>query len=210
MISQGRFGSTLFHRKVRPFQTFVKFKLYAEKQSGEMIKKLRTSGGGEYTSNEMLSFCEKQGIDHEITPPYTPQHNGVSERESRTILNMARSMLRTKSLPKQYWGEAVTTAAYLLNRCPTKRMEGITPEEAWSGQKPDVKHFRIFGSMCYRHVPEARRSKLDVRSEKLLLVGYHSTSGYRLLDPISYKIVISRDVKVDEASSWDWKRNEEL
>ena len=113
------------------------------------------------------------------------------------------SMLKTKKLPKRFWGEAVTTAVYLLNRCPSKRLQGVTPEEAWSGRKPSVNHFRIFGSVFYRHVPEVKRSKLDSRGEKLVLVGYHCTGAYRLLKPITGKIVISRDVTVDELSSWN-------
>ena len=57
-------------------------------------------GGGENLSAEFAEFCEKKGITHEVTPPYTPQHNGVSERKNRTLLNMVRSMLNSKKLPK--------------------------------------------------------------------------------------------------------------
>ena len=106
-----------------------------------MVKTLRTDGGGEYTSNEFGAYCEKEGITHEITPPYTPQLNGVVERRNRIILNMARSMLRSMRMPKYLWGEAVSTAAYILNKCPTRRLNDITSEEAWSGRKPSVSHF---------------------------------------------------------------------
>src|ERR1044072_8636729 len=117
---------------------------------------------------------------------------------------MARSLLRSKNLPKRLWAEAVTTSVYLLNRSPSKRLKGVTPEEAWSGRKPSVSHLRIFGSLCYRHIPEVRRSKLDGRSETLVLVGYHCTGAYRLLNPHTEKITISRDVVADELSSWNW------
>ena len=86
----------------------MQFKVMAEKQANATIKTLRTDGGGEYTSKAMEDFCRKEGIVHEVTPPYTPQHNGVSERKNRSILNMARSMIRTKKMPKNVWGEAVT------------------------------------------------------------------------------------------------------
>ena len=66
-----------------------------------------------------------------MTPVYTPQLNGVAERKNQTILDMAISLLKAKKLPKQYWAEAVLCAMYLLNRCPTRSLQGIIPEEAW-------------------------------------------------------------------------------
>lgn len=69
-----------------------------EKQSHRAIKVLRTDGGGEYTSNEFQAFCYKEGIVHEITAPYTPQHNGMAERRNKNVMNMARCMLRTKNI----------------------------------------------------------------------------------------------------------------
>lgn len=82
----------------------------------------------------------------------------MAERKNRTLLNMVRSMLKSKNMPKTWWGEAVNTAAYIINRSPTKKMENVTPEEAWTGVKPNVAHFRVFGSVCYRHVPDQLRT----------------------------------------------------
>ncbi|KAK4397016.1 hypothetical protein Sango_1538200 [Sesamum angolense] len=59
-------------------------------------------------------------------------------------MEMARSMLQEKHLPKAFWAEAVYTAVYLLNRCPTKAVQNMTPIEAWSGKKPSAKHLRVF------------------------------------------------------------------
>ncbi|GAU45509.1 hypothetical protein TSUD_129550 [Trifolium subterraneum] len=168
---------------------------------------LRTDGGGEYMSSEFTALCEQDGIIHEVTPPYTPQQNGIAERKNRTIMNMVRSMLNSKGLPKELWGEAVATTTYVLNRCPTKRLEGITPEECWTGSKPSVSHLRVFGSVAYKHVPDQLRKKLDNKSEMMILVGYHNTGGYKLFDPINRTIVISRDVLIDEAKEWDWKKS---
>ncbi|GAU51256.1 hypothetical protein TSUD_412480, partial [Trifolium subterraneum] len=118
-----------------------------------------------------------------------------------------RCIIRVKYLPKELWGEAVNTACYVLNRCPTKRLNNVTPEECWSGNKPNVSHLKVFGSIAYRHVPDQLRSKLDEKSEVMVLVGYHLTGGYKLYDPISKSIVISRDVIVDEMKEWDWCSN---
>ena len=121
---------------------------------------------------------------------------------------MVRCMLKGKHLPKELWGEAVSTATYTLNRCPTKRLKGITPEECWSGHKPNVNHMRVFGSLVFKHTPDQLRKKLDDKSTMMILVGYHSTGGYKLYDPINNNVVISRDVIIDELKECDWNTNE--
>ena len=68
-----------------------------------------------------------------------------------------------------------------------------------------MSHLRIFGSICYRHIPAALWRKLDDRGEKLILVGYHPTCAYKALDPVSGKIVINRDLQFDETQSWNWE-----
>jgi len=113
-------------------------------------------------------------------------------------------MLKTKNIPRFLWGEAASTTTYVLNRSPTRRLELMTPEEAWTGVKPDISHLKIFGSLCYKHVPDALRRKLDDRSTPQVLIGYHETGGYKLYDPNSKHVSTSRDVYVDESSSWDW------
>jgi len=188
----------LIKRKSEVFEVFRKLKSLVEKQSGYKIKTLRTDGGGEYVSSEFEVFCTKEGIVHDVVPPYTPQQNGTAERKNRTIMNMVRSMLKSKHLPKELWGEAVSTATYTLNRCPTRKLNNVTPEECWSGNKPNVNHLRVFGSITYRHIPDQLRRKLDDKSETLILVGYHSTGGYKLLDPVNKQVIISRDVIIDE------------
>lgn len=195
----------LIQRKSDVLAIFKKFKLLCEKQSGKMVKVFRTDGGGEYTSHEFQNLCDEAGIIHEVTTPYTPQHNGIAERRNRTILNMARSMLKSRKLPKKFWGEAVSTAAFIHNRCPTKGLQSVTPEEAWSGIKPDVSNFKVFGCLCFRHVPEQLRKKLDDRSERMVFLGCHLTGSYNLYDPRAQKVLMSRDVLFDEARWWIWE-----
>ncbi|KAK2438598.1 putative mitochondrial protein [Trifolium repens] len=185
------------------------FKLLVEKESEKSIKILRTDGGGEYTSKDFESFCVNHGIKHEVTAPYTPQHNGLAERRNRTILDMARNMIKQKKMPHKFWGEAVNTAVYILNKCPTKRLKLKVPEEAWSGRKPNVKHLKVFGSICYKHIPDAKRGKLDDRSETMIFIGYHSTGAYKLYNPRNNKVTMSRDVKVVESEFWDWDNAKE-
>lgn len=92
----------LITRKSEVFAVFKKFKVMAEKQCGRALKMLRTDGGGEYISHGFKGYCEQEGITHEVIAPYAPQHNGIAERRNRTILNMARSMLKSRKLPKEF------------------------------------------------------------------------------------------------------------
>ena len=66
-----------------------------------------------------------------------------------------------------------------------------------------MSHLRVFGSMCFRHVPEQLRRKLDDQSEAIVLIGYHLTGAYKLYSPIEDKLVINRDDIVDEIKGWD-------
>ncbi|KAK4388734.1 Retrovirus-related Pol polyprotein from transposon TNT 1-94 [Sesamum angolense] len=129
--------------KFEVFKVFKKFKNLVEKQSGRSIKVLRSDRGKEYNNSKFDKFCEEEGIEHQTTVSYNPQQNGVSERKNRTVMEMARSMLQEKHLSKAFWAEAVYTAVYLLNRCPTKAVQNMTPIEAWSGKKPSAKHLRV-------------------------------------------------------------------
>lgn len=198
------------HEKSEAFAMFRSYKAYVEKEIGAYIKCLRTDRGGEFTSNEFGEFCKTHGISRQLTTAYTPQQNGVAERKNRTVMNMVRSMLSEKRVPKAFWPEAVKWSVHILNRCPTLAVQNKTPEEAWSGKKPTVEYFRVFGCVAHVHVPDQKRSKLDDKSKRCVLLGVSDESkAYRLFDPISKKIIVSRDVVFEENECWDWGRTEE-
>jgi len=143
-----------------------------------------------------------------LTAPYTPQQNGVAERKNRTIMNMVRSMLSEKRIPKSFWLEVVNWAMHVLNRSPTLAVKNRTPAEAWNGLKPSVAHFRVFGCISHVHVPNHKRVKLDAKSLKCVFLGVSENSkAYRIFDPISQKIIISRDVVFKEDQQWHWDDN---
>ena len=114
-------------------------------------------------------------------------------------------MLLEKKLPKNFWPEAVNWTVHILNRSPTLAVKNMTPEEAWSGVKPSVEHFWVFGCISHVHVPDIKRTKLEDKRFTCVLLGVSEESkAYRLYDPIANKIVISRDVVFEEDKSWDW------
>jgi len=93
---------------------------------------------------------------------------------------------------------------YILNRCPTKSLKNSVPEEAWTGRKPDVSHIRIFGCVAYANVPNKLRQKLDNKYKKCIFLRYSDPSkAYLLYNPVTMKVVISRDVKFAEEEAWD-------
>jgi len=110
-------------------------------------------------------------------------------------------------MPHYLWGEVVATTTYLINRSPTKKLQDKTLEEAWCGVKPSVQHLKVFGYLCFKHVPDQLRKKLDDKSQPMIMVGYHSTSAYKLFDPKNKRIVFCKDVRFDESKGWHWKNN---
>ena len=78
-------------------------------------------------------------------------------------------------------------------------MQNITPYEAWCGRKPNISHLRDFGCIAYAHVHTEKRRKIDDKGVKCILIGYcEETKGYRLYNPRTEKLMISRDVFFDE------------
>jgi transposase InsO family protein len=181
---------------------FKQFKTQAEKQTGEQVKAVRSDNGGEYLSREFKDYLAEQGIVHQLSAPYTPQQNGVAERTNRTVIEMARSLLHHARLPPEFWAEAVATAVYVKNRCPHKATEGNkTPEEAYSGSKPDLAHLRVFGCDAYVLTQDGDRRKMDPKSRRCVFIGYTAVPGtYRLFDPSTRKVIISRDVLFNETA----------
>ncbi len=114
-------------------EKFKEFKALVETQSNHKIKVFRLDNGGKYISTELQGFLKAHNSEKQTSTPYRPQQNGVAERANRTLVEMARSMLHAQNLKKSLWSEAVVNAAYTRNRCPSRALPSIRPEEAWSG-----------------------------------------------------------------------------
>ena len=110
-------------QKSEVFTIFKKFKSFVDKQSGNYIKILRSDRSKEYNSREFDMFCEGKSVERQLTIGYTPQQNGVSEKKNQTVIEMTKSMLHEKGLPKTFWGEAVHTAVYLIKGAQQKHFK---------------------------------------------------------------------------------------
>jgi len=105
--------------KSEVYEFFKSFKALVERESGFPLKTLRTDRGGEYVGGEFKAFLKENGIRHQLTARYT-QQNDVVERKNRTIMELARSMLKAKGIPNDFWAEFVACAIYLLNQASSK------------------------------------------------------------------------------------------
>ncbi|GKA94832.1 zinc finger, CCHC-type containing protein [Tanacetum coccineum] len=114
------------------FETFKVFQNEVKNQLGKKIKVIRSDREGEYQSYEFVNHIKSCGIVSQLTPPYTPQHNGVSERRNQTLLDMVRS-LKNLNLPKSFGICSRAHATTFLNMVPTKKVE-MTPYEIWHGK----------------------------------------------------------------------------
>ena len=125
------------------------------------------------------------------------------------IVEKAKCVLKVRGFPKFLWAEAVATAVYLLNMSPTKLVHRKTPFEAWFGFRPSATHLKIFGCIAYAHIPVEKRRKLNDKNKKFIFIGYsNETKGYRLYNPLTKKLTISRDVIFDEKAAWEWKESD--
>uniref|UniRef100_A0ACD5YFN0 Uncharacterized protein n=1 Tax=Avena sativa TaxID=4498 RepID=A0ACD5YFN0_AVESA len=195
----------LLKTKDEAFQRFRKVQAMAEAEGKCRLRAFRSDRGGEFNSIEFREYCEDRGIKHYTTAPYSPQQNGVVERRNQTIVEMARCLLKSMGVPSYFWAEAVKTAVYILNRAPTRSLDGVTPYEAWHGRKPNVQHLRTFG--CTMHVKKLGPgiTKLSDRSTPMIFVGYEEGSKcYRAYDPATKKVQVTRDVLFDESRPWSW------
>jgi transposase InsO family protein len=165
----------LMKHKSETFEKFKEFQSEVENHRNKKIKFLRSDRGGEYLSYEFGNHLRQCGIVSQLTPPRTPQCNGVSERRNHTLLDMVRSMMSLTDLPLSFWGYALETVAFTLNRAPSKSVE-TTPYELF-GKKPKLSFLKVWG--CDAYVKRLQPDKLKPKAEKCVFIGYpKETIGY--------------------------------
>ncbi|GJW82538.1 zinc finger, CCHC-type containing protein [Tanacetum coccineum] len=172
-----------------------------ELQQNDLTKTLHTDRGGEYYDPV---FFQSVGIIHETTTPYTPQQNGVAKRKNRALKEMVNSMLSYSGLSEGFWGEAMLTTCYLLNRVPNKRNK-TTPYELWYKKRPNLSYLQVWGSTAVVRLPDPKRKILGEKGIDCIFVGYaeHSkTYRFYVIEPNNYvsinSIIESGDAIFDE------------
>lgn len=194
----------MMKRKSEALEKFKEYVNLVEKQTGHKVKRLRCDNGGEYTSKAFVDYCKSNGIQRELTVPYSPQQNGIAERLNRTLMEMARSIMYHSGVPMSFWAEALSSAVYIRNRCPTAALKDVTPFERWYNKKPDVSNLKVFGCKAFVHVPDSKRKgKLSKKSLQCVFIGYPSNgNGFKLYNPTTRQMFSSRDVVFAEDKFW--------
>jgi hypothetical protein len=120
----------------------------------------------------------------------------------------ARSMIMFKNMDKLFWAEAVSTSVYIKNVTITKINGALTPDEKWSGKKPNVSKMRVFGCRAHVHIPRELRKKWDATSKTWIFIEYMGPN-YKLVDPITNKIIVSATAVFKESAE-NGSKNETL
>ena len=203
----------LIHEKSQSLEVFKSFKVEVENQLNKMIKNVRSDRGGEYYGKydgsgeqrpgPFAKFLEECGIVPQYTMLGSLSMNGVAERKNRTLKDMIRSMISHSNLPISLWGEALKTAAYILNKVPTKAT-AKTPYEIWTDKKPSLKHLHIWGCPAKARPYRPHEKKLYSRTISCYFIGYSErSSGYKFYDPTTKSIFETGNARFFEDVEFD-------
>jgi hypothetical protein len=164
-----RFTSINFMKNKKEAVQHVKNYLTRLKTQGKLPKAVRFDNGKEFLNDELKEWCAQQGINIQTTAPYSPSQNGVAERMNRTIVEIARAMIRANQLPQFLWEHAIAHAVYVRNRAFTKPLGNTTPYEAWFKRRPNISHLREFGAPVWILLQGQKEPpKMQPKSQRLL------------------------------------------
>ncbi|KAL5840222.1 hypothetical protein ACOSQ4_012830 [Xanthoceras sorbifolium] len=200
-IGSAELCSGLYLLKVKGTSTRQALQVMSNSDSEIMLHRylLKTDNAKEYFSSILSNYLLNQGIVHLSSCVDTPQQNGVAERKNRHLLEVARSLMFTSNVPKHFWGEAVITATYLINRMPSRVLNFKTPISLLLQAFPNTiiistVPLKIFGCSAYVHIHHQHRGKLDPRSIKCILLGYSTNQkGYKCYSPTTKRFYNSMD-----------------
>ena len=152
------------------------------------------------------------GILHQSSCAHTPQQNGVAERKNRHLVETARTLLLHSHVPFRFWGDAVLTACYLINRMPSSVLHDQIPHSLLFPDQP--LYFlppRVFGCTCFVHILTPGQDKLSAKTMKCLFLGYSRLQkGYRCYSLETHRYFISADVTFFEDSPFFSTTSESL
>ena len=186
------------------FGTVTGFVTWIELQTGMKLK--RITSGDELRSKLFDAWFKKTGVQWEPSAPYTYEQNAIIERAMYTVMAAVRSVMKDMKLPKGLWdllGEAVVYTKNRTITTSTGHGQHITPFEGANKVVPNVSNLRALGCRAYTHIPKTTmRHKLDDRSWKGIFVGYGTNNQWRIYDPNTRKVHLTRDVRFDENYSY--------
>jgi len=186
----------LISSKSQALSIFQRFKLFAEKQAGCILKSLQTDNAKEFLA--LTPYLHNNGIQHRLTCPHTHEKNGSIERKHRHVVETGLTLLSTAFIPYMFWGEAFLTATTIINHLPSSVLNNHNPYEVLFNKKLNYEFFKVFGCACYPLLRSYNHHKFEYHASICLFLGYDSKhKGYLCLLP-SGKTIISRHVIFNE------------
>ncbi|RVW56421.1 Retrovirus-related Pol polyprotein from transposon TNT 1-94 [Vitis vinifera] len=204
----------LFLMKIELSYSLFSRNFYTEIQTqfNISIRVLRSDNAREYFSAQFTSFMSHHGILHQSSCAHTPQQNGVAERKNRHLVETARTLLLHNHVPFRFWGDAVLTVCYLINRMPSSVLHDQIPHSLLFPDQP--LYFlppRVFGCTCFVHILTPGQDKLSAKAMKCLFLGYSRLQkGYRCYSLETHRYFISADVTFFEDSPFFSTTSESL
>nr|GFB57687.1 retrovirus-related Pol polyprotein from transposon TNT 1-94 [Tanacetum cinerariifolium] len=145
------------------------------------------------------AYFAAEGIQHQTSVARTPEQNGVVKRQNHTLVEATRTMLSTAKVPLFFWAEPIATACFTQNRSLVIPHHEKTPYHIINDQKPSVKFFHIFGSVCYIARDGENLDKMKEKGDECIFVGYSTQSrAYRVFNKRTRVIMESIHVSFDE------------
>jgi hypothetical protein len=165
------------------------------------IKKIKSGNNTKSKNFQVEEYLEEEGTKHELCAPYTPQQNGVVERNKKTLIYMARTMLGENKTPDRFLVETVNKACHAINRLYLHRLFKKTSYELLTSNKPNISYFRVFGSKWYILVKKGWNSKCAPKAVEGFLLGCDSnTRVYRVFNKSLELVEVSSDVVFDDSN----------
>lgn len=195
--------------KSEALKRMKEFKAVSEAQTGKVLKRIKSDGGGEFVNKEAARFYLKEGIIHETSPPYNPQLNGKAERSMRSISDKMVCLMFTAGAPSYLWKDAAAYAVQLHDVLPcSANKDNKSPFELLNGYSPSLKRFKVWGCTAMVHIPKESRAekgksaKLSKKAKRMAFVGISDIESgiYRFYDPKTRSYTDSADAHFDEAN----------
>nr|GEU76696.1 putative pol protein [Tanacetum cinerariifolium] len=152
----------------------------------------------EFVNKPLTEYYERIGIFHQKTVPRTPQQNGIVERQNRTLVEAARTMLIFSKALMFLWAEVVATACYTKNRSIIHTHQNKTPYELVHNKNPDLTFFRVFGALCYPTNDSEDLGKLQPTADIRIFVGYAPSRKAPYVPPTNKDLEILFQPMFDE------------
>lgn len=193
-FTRTRTGTAVVKRDEVP----AKFKDFNTRETlnGNPVRRCRTDNAGEFVSKKFTGYCNSVGIKMENSSDRTPEQNGVAERSIGILSAMMRACLFTAGAPPGLWPQVMEYGLDVLDITPTSALNGLTPFEARTGQKPAISHLHVWGCTCHVLTKE-KRKKLDSLTTPHIFLGYVTKDGsiYKVMNARTLYVRQARDLK---------------